>query len=92
VSVTADHDTFTCEHDTAPMLVIDGIGGAVPSTGAQLTGTETTFESRVTEVVARIAKSNEVLFDTDTVVERTPPNGEPADHEFCFAVVNFDIT
>jgi hypothetical protein len=92
VSVEVDHHTSTSEHDGAPMLVMVGALGAVPSPGAQLTAIVSTFESRVTDVVARIAKSNDELLETETDAELTFPNDAPALHEFCFAAVALDIT
>jgi hypothetical protein len=74
------------------MLTIVGVVGGVLSPGAQFTAIVTTFESRVTDVVARIAKSNEELLETETDVEETLPSRAPADHEFAFADVAFDIT
>jgi hypothetical protein len=74
------------------MFVIVGTDGAMPSPGAQFTAIVSTFESRVTDVVARTAKSNEEPFETETDVDITLPSAAPADHEFCFANVAFDIT
>jgi hypothetical protein len=89
--VTTDHARFTELHVDAAADVIVGTPGGVLSTGGQLTAMETTFESRVTVVTARIAKFHDVLFDTLTLVVRTLPRTAPADHEFCFPIVGFDM-
>ena len=74
------------------MFVIAGVPGAIPSPGAQFTAMVMTFESRITDVVAWIEKSNDELFETDTDAEVTLPSPAPADHEFAFAAVAFDMT
>jgi hypothetical protein len=82
----------TSEHDAGVALVIAGTPGAMPSTGAQLIATETTFESRVTDVTARTAKSHVVPLLTLTCVDVKFPSAAPADHDVCLAESSFDIT
>ena len=66
MSVDAVHDKLTVEHDGAIADVIVGTPGAVPSTGAQFTVIDTTFESRVTDVNASIANCQDELFAAPT--------------------------
>ena len=73
VSVVGAHATSTVEHDSGTALVIVGTPGAVPSTGAQFTEIDTTFESRVTEVTAWIAKCQVDPLAAETLVARTSP-------------------